>query len=75
LSHRKASVVQNVRVLPVLLGGFLGLLAVGAVGHALAMAVRQRRHDMAVLRALGMTRWQVRGVVITQLSGPAKRSG
>lgn len=53
-------------MLPVVLGGFLALLSVGAVGHALATAVRRRRHDVAVLRALGMTRWQSRGVVVTQ---------
>lgn len=60
--------IRNVEVLPVVLGAFLALLAVGAVGHALATAVRRRRHDMAVLRALGMTRWQARGVVVTQAS-------
>lgn len=58
--------IQGVRVLPIVLGGFLALLAVGAVGHALATAVRRRRHDVAVLRALGMTRWQSRVIVITQ---------
>jgi len=58
--------LEDIRVLPIVLGGFLLLLALGAVGHALATAVRRRRHDMAVLRALGMTRWQSRGVVVTQ---------
>jgi hypothetical protein len=62
----EAAQLRNVEVLPVVLGGFLALLAVGAVGHALATAVRRRRHDVAVLRALGMTRRQSRGVVITQ---------
>ncbi|MGQ0716443.1 MAG: ABC transporter permease [Pseudonocardiales bacterium] len=60
--------IQGVRVLPVVLGGFLALLAIGAVGHALATAVRLRRRDVAVLRAVGMTRWQARGVVFTQAS-------
>jgi hypothetical protein len=60
--------LREVRVLPVALGAFLVLLAVGAVGHALATAVRRRRHDVAVLRALGMTRRQSRGVVVTQAS-------
>ncbi|NED94415.1 FtsX-like permease family protein [Phytoactinopolyspora alkaliphila] len=60
--------LQQVRELPVYLAGFLALLALGAVGHALATAVRRRRHDLAVLRALGMTRWQSRGVVVTQAS-------
>jgi hypothetical protein len=60
--------IGQVRVLPVFLAGFLALLAVGAVGHALATAVRRRRHDIAVLRALGMTRWQSRLVVVVQAS-------
>ncbi len=54
--------------LPLFLAGFLGVLAVGAVGHALASAVRRRRHDLAVLRAVGMTRRQCRAVVLTQAS-------
>jgi ABC-type lipoprotein release transport system permease subunit len=58
--------LQQVRVLPVILAGFLALLALGAVGHAVASAVRHRRQDMAVLRALGMTRRQCRGMVVTQ---------
>jgi hypothetical protein len=60
--------LRDVRVLPVALGVFLILLALGAVGHALATAVRRRRVDVAVLRALGMTRWQSRGLVVTQAS-------
>ncbi|OHV42677.1 ABC transporter permease [Pseudofrankia sp. BMG5.36] len=58
--------VRNVRVLPLALGVFLGLLAVGATGHALATAARQRRHEVAVLRALGVTRRQSRLIVVTQ---------
>jgi ABC-type lipoprotein release transport system permease subunit len=60
--------LHDVRVLPVVLGLFLALLAVGAVGHALASAVRRRAHDLAVLRALGTTRWQCRLIVVTQAS-------
>ncbi|MFC1403916.1 MULTISPECIES: FtsX-like permease family protein [Streptacidiphilus] len=58
--------IQDVQTLPLFLGGFLLLLAAGAVGHALATAVRRRRHDVAVLRALGMTRRQSRLVVVVQ---------
>lgn len=58
--------IRDVRVLPIMLGGFLALLAVGAVGHALATAVRRRRYEMAVLRAVGMTRTQSRLVVLVQ---------
>ncbi|MBL7490447.1 FtsX-like permease family protein [Frankia sp. AgB1.9] len=57
---------RGVADLPRLLGIFLGLLAVGAVGHALIVGVRRRRHELAVLRALGLTRWQARGIVLTQ---------
>lgn len=60
--------LRQVRLLPIALGVFLALLAVGAVGHALATAVRRRSHDLAVLRALGMTQWQCRWVVVTQAS-------
>jgi ABC-type antimicrobial peptide transport system permease subunit len=60
--------LRSVRVQPLLLGGFLLLLALGAVGHALATAVRRRRHDMAVLRSLGMTRRQSRLTVAAQAS-------
>jgi len=60
--------VKDVAVLPLALAGFLVLLAAGAVGHALATAVRRRRHELAVLRALGITRMQSRLVVVTQAS-------
>lgn len=58
--------IRQVRVLPVALGAFLAVLAIGAVGHGLATAVRRRSHDLAVLRALGMTRRQCRWIVIVQ---------
>ena len=60
--------LEQVRRLPLFLAAFLAVLAMGAVGHALATAVRRRRHDIAVLRALGVTRWQCRGMVVTQAS-------
>lgn len=62
----RLSELRQVRRLPVLLAGFLTILAIGAVGHALATAVRRRRHDIAVLRTLGFTRWQCRAMVVTQ---------
>ncbi|GII31594.1 ABC transporter permease [Planotetraspora mira] len=58
--------IRDVEALPIVLAGFLAVLAVGAVGHALATAVRRRRHEVAVLRALGMTRPQTRWAVVTQ---------
>jgi ABC-type lipoprotein release transport system permease subunit len=57
---------RGIAMLPRLLGVFLGVLAVGAVGHALFVGVRRRRHEVAVLRALGTTRWQARVIVLTQ---------
>jgi hypothetical protein len=58
--------VQDMAALPLALSVFLAVLAVGAVGHALSTAVRRRRHELAVLRALGLTRRQSRLVIVTQ---------
>jgi FtsX-like permease family len=60
--------IRDLQLLPLALSAFLALLAVGAVGHALSIAVQHRRQDLAVLRALGMTRPQTRLVVATQAS-------
>jgi hypothetical protein len=59
-------VLEDLRVLPTALGGFLALLAFGAVGYALTTAVRRRAHELAVLRTLGLTSRQARLVVATQ---------
>jgi hypothetical protein len=58
--------LRDVSVLPLALAAFLILLAFAAVGHALSIAVRRRRHELAVLRALGLTRRQSRLVIVTQ---------
>jgi ABC-type lipoprotein release transport system permease subunit len=58
--------LQQIQRLPLFLAAFLALLAVAAVGHALATAVRRRRHDLAVLRAVGVTRAQTRVTVLVQ---------
>lgn len=58
--------LRQVRTLPIALGIFLAGLAIAAVGHALATAVRRRAPDIAVLRALGMTPWQSRWIVVVQ---------
>ena len=55
--------LDNVRRLPNLLAVFLTLLGTAAVGHALFSSVRHRRHDLAVLRALGLTRWGARAAL------------
>ncbi|MEO5838131.1 MAG: FtsX-like permease family protein [Acidimicrobiales bacterium] len=58
--------LANVRRLPLTLAAFLALLAVGAVGHALLSGARHRAHDLAVLRALGITPRQAAACVSWQ---------
>ena len=58
--------LRNVRTLPKALAGFLVLLGLGALGHVLATAVRRRRHDLAVLRAIGFRPVQVAACVSWQ---------
>ncbi len=55
--------LSNVRSLPVVLAGFLVLLAVSTLAHGLATLVRRRRQQFAVLAALGFTRAMTRAVV------------
>ncbi len=52
--------------LPLVLGVFLALLAVATLAHALVTTVRRRRHELAVLRALGFTRRQSRLAIAWQ---------
>lgn len=58
--------MREVGSIPVVLAGFLVLLAAAAVGHALVVSVRARRRDIAILRALGLVGRQVRTVVGVQ---------
>lgn len=58
--------LRQVDGLPAILGAFLGLLAVVAVGHALVTGVRRRRRDLAILKTLGFRQRQVRGAVAWQ---------
>lgn len=58
--------LRNVRTLPVLLAGFLTLLAVASLSHVLATAVRRRARDFAVLRALGLERGPTRAILNAQ---------
>ncbi|HEY3653194.1 MAG TPA: FtsX-like permease family protein [Streptosporangiaceae bacterium] len=64
----QVQMIRDVAVLPLALSAFLAVLAIGAVGHVLSIAVRRRRHELAVLRALGLTRRQSRLVIVTQAS-------
>ncbi|MCU1461649.1 MAG: hypothetical protein JWO37_1724 [Acidimicrobiales bacterium] len=58
--------LRNVRRLPVLLAGFLALLAIAAVSHVLVTSSRRRRHDFAIMRALGLERRGARLAVSSQ---------
>jgi ABC-type antimicrobial peptide transport system permease subunit len=58
--------IQDLKVLPLALSAFLAVLAVAAIGYAVGSAVVRRRHDLAVLQALGLTRRQTRLAVGTQ---------
>jgi hypothetical protein len=55
-----------VRAYPLWLAGFLAVLGLLAVAHALLVSARRRDHQVGVLRALGMTRGQVVGAVSAQ---------
>jgi hypothetical protein len=60
--------IKELEVLPLALAAFLAVLAFAAVGHTLSIAVNRRRHELAVLRALGMTRLQTQMAIATQAS-------
>jgi hypothetical protein len=58
--------VRDARAFPYALGVFLALLGLLAAGHLLVTTVRRRRHDLAIVRALGLTPGQVRSVAAWQ---------
>ena len=58
--------VARLRQTPLILLGLLGLSVVFAVLHALLGAFRDRRHDLAVLRACGCGPGQVRSTSVAQ---------
>jgi hypothetical protein len=58
--------LHNICTLPEVLAGFLGLIAVAALGSVLLSCARRRRRDFAMLRAPGMTRGNVRTVLNAQ---------
>jgi ABC-type lipoprotein release transport system permease subunit len=65
----------RVRNMPLVLGAVLALLAAGTLTHVLISAVRRRRRDLALLRALGFERrqciasvaWQANTIVLIGL--------
>ena len=56
----------HVQDLPLLLGLSLGVVALLTIAHLLLTSVRRRRHDLAVLRAIGLTPRQVQATVAWQ---------
>ena len=58
--------LRNIRTLPLVLAGFLALLALAALSHVLATSARRRRRDFAVLRAIGLNRRATRLVLNAQ---------
>ena len=61
----------GVRDTPLLLAAVLAVLAVATMTHVLLTSARRRRRDLAVLKALGMVRRQVLGVVEWQAAALA----
>jgi hypothetical protein len=58
--------LHNIRVLPDVLAGFLGLMAVAALSYALISSAQRRRRDFAVLHAMGMSRGNARLILNAQ---------
>ena len=58
--------LRNVRALPLLFGAFATVLALGALSHVSLSVLRRRRGDLAVLRSLGCTPLQLRGMLAWQ---------
>jgi ABC-type lipoprotein release transport system permease subunit len=58
--------LRNLQTLPDLLAVFLGLIAIAALGSVLVSCAYRRSQEFAVLRALGMTRRNIRTVLNSQ---------
>ena len=58
--------LEQLWILPWLLGGFLGLIGILAVGYGVVTAAHRRARDLAVLKTLGFRRRQVLETVATQ---------
>lgn len=66
-----ADVLPNLRAMPLVLAAFIAVVTIGSAGGTAVLAVRRRRREVAVLRALGLTRRQVGGAVLVQMSAIA----
>jgi ABC-type antimicrobial peptide transport system permease subunit len=58
--------LRQIDFIPALLAGFVGVVALTAVGYALVTALRHRQRDLAILKTLGFGRRQVRASVACQ---------
>ncbi len=58
--------LRNVHTLPEVLAAFLALIAIAALASVLLSCARRRSHEFAVLRAIGMTRGNIRTVLNSQ---------
>ncbi len=58
--------LAELQTVPLLLAAFLAVLGIGAVAHTLASTARRRRHDVAMLRALGMRPSETASLVYVQ---------
>ena len=58
--------LRNIHTLPDVLAAFLGLIALAALGSVLLSCARRRSPEFAVLRALGMTRGNIRTILNSQ---------
>jgi hypothetical protein len=67
-AERPANVVSlaSIAGLPVALSGLLALIAAGTLAHTLISSTRRRRQDLAILKALGFTRRQLRRAIAWQ---------
>jgi ABC-type lipoprotein release transport system permease subunit len=60
--------LDRVRAVPALLAGTLAVLALGTLAYSLTVSVRDRRRELAVLKALGFDRSQLGSTVRWQSS-------
>jgi hypothetical protein len=58
--------LQQIDSLPLVLGGFLGLVGIVSVGFVLTSSVRRRSRDLAILKTVGFSRRQVSATVAWQ---------
>ncbi|MGH8982405.1 MAG: ABC transporter permease [Acidimicrobiia bacterium] len=65
LRPREVDNLRQLDRLPAILGGFLAVVGLAALANAIVLAVRRRRHDLAVLRVIGYTSRQTAAAVLT----------